>query len=486
MSIATIKTIAFSGIDAVPIDVQVHIGAGLPFFTIVGLPDKTISEAKERIRAAFDSLGLSLPGKRITINMSPASLQKEGTHYDLPIAVGVLVAMGIIPPDAVENWLILGELNLSGGIEKIPGALIAGMYANAKQHTLICPLKSAAEAKLAAPDLQIVPVQKLIDLISFVKGEYVFASDFPCDFESEVFDIDMAQVKGQGVAKRALEIAAAGGFHVLLIGAPGVGKSMLAKRMLTIMPELSALEAVEVMMVYSVANKLGDGVLKLRRPYRDPHHSASLPALVGGGAQAKPGEISLAHNGILFLDEFAEYSKALEGLRQCMESGEVMIARANNHVRYPARAQVIAAMNPCKCGYYGTMQGCKRGPSCVKEYQNKISGPILDRFDMVVYMDNEKAEQNSTKEETSSVIRTRVVQARKFAETIGVDSKGAVEELGLSSDAHELLMQFCEKKQLSRRSYHKIARVARVIANLAHSKTVQKEHVAEAMMYRMR
>ncbi len=486
--IAQVYTTAFNGIEPVLIDVQIHIGPGLPIFSIVGLPDKSIGEAKERIRAVFNVIGLSLPPSRITINMSPASLQKEGSHYDLPIATGILIAMGLLPEDFAVNAIIIGELQLNGSLEEVPGTLISALMAYEKNFKLICPAKSANQAYLIKENLNIVAINNLTDLFSYVKGEPLQNNIKEYSIEDANYNFDMSDVKGQLFAKKGLEIAAIGNFHILMIGPPGVGKSMLAKRMITILPELSPEECLEVTIIQSISNQseAEKNILKRKRPYRDPHHSASLPALIGGGSKAKPGEITLAHNGVLFLDELGQYSKALEGLRECMETEKITISRAQHHITYPAKTQIIAAMNPCKCGYYGTAKGCFKA-NCAKDYQAKISGPILDRFDLIIHMDEfDPAEQSFTKEENSLVIKERILQAINFQKTNFNKpiKEMKEEELLLNSKAKELLIKICKKQNSSHRAYMKIAKIARAIANLNSNLNINESDISQAFLYK--
>jgi magnesium chelatase family protein len=376
--VARIQTVAFQGIDTLDIDVQVHIANGLPTFTIVGLPDKAVGESRERVRAALGALGLALPPQRITVNLSPADVLKEGSHFDLPIALGLLVAMDVIGQDDVLGYTVLGELALDGALSAVAGVLPAAIGAGAVGNGLICPATCGREAAWAG-DVEVLAADNLLSLINHFKGVQILSAPEPAlvteDANTPKF-LDLRDIKGQETAKRALEIAAAGNHNLLMLGPPGAGKSMLAQRLPGILPPLSPREALEVSMIHSVAGLLNDGEINRRRPFRDPHHSASLPALVGGGQRAKPGEISLTHNGVLFLDELPEFARpTLEALRQPLESGRAVVARVNAHVSYPARFQLIAAMNPCRCGHLDDASlACSRAPKCARDYQTKISG----------------------------------------------------------------------------------------------------------------
>jgi magnesium chelatase family protein len=380
--VSRVATVAFKGMEAVPVDVQVHMASGVVAFSIVGLGDKAVAESKERVRAALSAIGLALPAKRITVNLAPADLPKEGSHYDLPIAVGLLTAMGLLPADFTSRYLVLGELSLDGKVEPVNGVLPTAMAANARDLGLICPQECGPEAAWAADDLDILPVCSLVQILNHMKGTQVLSRPAAKLADKAAPLPDLKDVKGQESAKRALEVAAAGGHHMLMVGPPGAGKSMLASRMPSILPPMDAAEMLEVSTIASVAGELRDKGLSAIRPYRAPHHSASQAALVGGGHRALPGEMVLAHNGVLFLDELAEFQpRALEALRQPMETGEAVIARANHHVTYPARFQLVAAMNPCKCGMAGEPgHVCKRGPRCAGDYQARVSGPLLDRY----------------------------------------------------------------------------------------------------------
>ncbi len=378
--VARVRTVAFHGVDVIEVETQVTIASGLPAFTVVGLPDKAVAESRERVRSALESLGLGLPPKRITVNLAPADVLKEGSHFDLPIALGLLVAMGALPADELVSYVVLGELSLDGSVTGVAGVLLAGLAAAGRQSGIICPQVCGGEAAWA--DIEIVAAPSLLAIINHFKGTQLLAPPEPKVAPSRSAGLDLKDVKGQESAKRALEIAAAGGHNLLMVGPPGSGKSMLAARLPGILPALEPAEALELGMIQSVAGGLRSSGLSRERPFRDPHHSASLPALVGGGSRARPGEISLAHQGVLFLDELPEFNRAaLEALRQPLETGRVTVARANGHVTYPARFQLIAAMNPCRCGRLAEA-ACSRAPRCAEEYQGRLSGPLLDRIDL--------------------------------------------------------------------------------------------------------
>ena len=504
---AKINTIAFQGVDVRPVDVQVAIANGLPNFTIVGLPDKAVAESKERVRAALHALGIAMPPKRLTVNLAPADVNKEGSHYDLPIALGLLAAMDVIPKLEMEQYVVLGELALDAGIRSVTGVLPAAIHAATNDNSLICPESCGGEAAWAGEDLQILAPQNLLQLINHIKGNQVLSRPtgrIVEDAKSGIPLPDLANVKGQETAKRALEVAAAGGHNLLMTGPPGSGKSMLASCLPSILPPLSPREALGVSMIHSLSGTLPEGGLMKARPYRDPHHSASLPALIGGGHKVKPGEISLAHHGVLFLDELPEFSRnTLEALRQPLETGEALVARANHHATYPARFQLIAAMNPCRCGYLGSPdQECTKAPRCGGDYQAKLSGPLLDRIDLQVDVpavsvrDLSKVTGESSADVARGVVGARAIQTMRFEEVAGdnmvpysvnADAKGEVLEkvFILEDSAKALLHKAADQMKFSARTYYRLIRVARTIGDLEGDLgEIKDAHIAEALSYR--
>lgn len=382
--VSRVQTVSFQGIEAVPVDVQVMVSPGKIQMPIVGLPDKAVAESRERVRSAMHASGLSMPPKRVTVNLAPADLPKEGSHYDLPIALGLMAALGAIPSDVLDQYVVMGELSLDGTLTSVAGTLPAAMAATALGKGLICPAESGPEAAWADSEMDILAPTSLIALANHFRGTQVLSRPVASVRKAAENLPDLSDIKGQETAKRALEIAAAGGHNMLMVGPPGSGKSMLASRLPAILPKLSPKELLEVSMIASIAGELGDGQLSDRRPFSAPHHSASMASLVGGGLRARPGEVSLAHNGILFLDELPEFvPQVLDSLRQPLEAGETIITRANYRVTYPSRFQLIAAMNPCRCGMAGEPgHSCRRGERCVTDYQSRISGPFMDRIDL--------------------------------------------------------------------------------------------------------
>ena len=495
-----INTLTFNGLEVQKVDLQTQISSGLPNFIIVGLPDKAIAESKERVRAAIQSLGLQLPAKRIVINLAPADLLKEGSHFDLPLALGILAVMGVVPSEKLKSYVILGELGLDGEILPVNGVLPVAVYASKNNMGIICPKACGSEAAWTKVK-DIIAAPHLASLINHLKGTETLP---PPSADKQVVaasPLDMADVKGQETAKRALEVAAAGGHNLLMVGPPGSGKSMLAARLPTILPPMSLEEALETSMIHSIAGELKDSALNFIRPFRSPHHNASTPALVGGGRKGTPGEISLAHNGVLFLDELPEFNRpTLEALRQPLENGSIQISRVNAHTSYPADFQLIAAMNPCRCGYLGIKEKeCARAPICAKEYMSKISGPLLDRIDIKIEVPavNPWDLAEAKTGESSKVSQSRVIAARKiqsdrlralgetaFHTNAGLKGKLLEAVCEMEKDAEALLIAFADKNLLSARAYHRTLRLARTIADLQNESKILKLHIAEALSYR--
>jgi len=493
MTVATVASRALAGIDAPEVTVEVHLGPGLPAFHIVGLPDAEVREARDRVRAALNHVHFEFPARRITVNLAPAELPKDSSRFDLPIALGILAASGQLAPQALAGQEFAGELSLTGELRGVRGALAMALSARAAGRAFVLPEGNAPQAALAE-GARILPARTLLEVVSHLAGEKPleqYGAEARC---ASVAYADFSDVKGQQQAKRALEVAAAGAHSVLMVGPPGTGKSMLAARFPGILPALSEAEALEVAAIHSVSASGFEAARWGERPYRAPHHSASAAALVGGGVLPRPGEISLAHHGVLFLDELPEFDRdVLEALREPLESGRVSIARAARQAQFPARFQLIGAMNPCPCGHCGDRSGrCRCTPERIARYRGRISGPLADRIDIKLEVPPPRESElvAPVSGEASGLVRTRVEEARRvqlerqskpnaLLGTREIDRHCATDREG-----DQLLRHALARLLLSARAYHRVLRVARTIADLAQKTSISGEHIAEAIQYR--
>ena len=500
--LSKIKSISLNGLDGNLVEIQTDISNGIPEFEIVGLPDVTVKEAKKRIIAAIKNSNIEFPSKKILINLAPANIRKEGSSFDLAMAVGILIAQGEIPnidENKLANTIFIGELSLDGKINRTNGVL--PMCIEAKElgiKRVILPKANANEAAVIA-ELDIIPVTDIEELIQYLNNEKeINRFKMKKFFIKKNYNIDFSEVKGQENVKRALEIAAAGGHNCLMIGSPGAGKTMMAKRLTTILPELTINESMEITKIHSISGELKRDGLMTNRPFRMPHHTVPIRTIIGGGTIPKPGEISLAHFGILFLDELPEFNRSvLESLREPMENKEIVINRLNGNYRFPCNFMFVASTNPCPCGYYGDEEKeCKCTPQEIHRYLNKISGPLLDRIDIQIEVKRPKFEKINSREkiETSKEIRERVNKARKIQleryKKYGIYSNSELttklvsQFCVLDNKGEELLQNAFKKLKLSIRAYERILKVARTIADLDGKVNIEYKHVAEAIQYR--
>lgn len=509
--ISIVNTITVDGLNAVQTEIQISIYSGMPSFNIVGMAGKSINEAALRIRAALNNIGLDLPPRRIVVHLSPADIHKDGNYYDLPIVVGILRELEILRNDNHEKYIIVGELALNSNITKVSVALVAAMYATANNFFVMCPNENGPLAMISGNKKVIAP-KHLWQLINHLNETEELQQPSMIKLKTEEnYEYDFANIRGQYHVKRGLELAAAGGHSIILKGPPGCGKTFSIQCLASIMPRLSNEDIVDICLIESITNNNNKDEIKIKRPFRSPHHSASPISIIGGGKNIVPGEITLAHKGILFFDELAEFHPGtLDALREPLESGTINISRVNKHIEYPADFQLVGAMNPCKCGYFGNkVKQCNKIPDCASSYQKKLSGPFLDRIDILINISNEdnsahsfskqsleNLEKNSqfTKYKNSALIRERIEIAREvqykryqnYSFKLNAKAIGDLESLlNINQESNDFLKTYCEQNNLSVRSYNKIIKLARTIADLSNEDSINKSHILEAMYFRL-